>query len=102
MRHLRVILLGLFVIAPFFILEWVTTAGFVAVGFPTVLFIFMWINSTLFLSALLSGFKDLRAGISKSNALWFSLKVVFLAILASAFVTIVIDQMPCFLGGRGC
>lgn len=102
MKYIAHILLGLLIVAPFFVLEWVTTAGFSQVGFPAVLFIFMWVNSSLFVGVLLSVFKDLRNVGGKFRGLWVLLKIIILIALASAFVTILADQMPCFLGARGC
>ncbi len=101
-RYVLAPLLGLAGVLPFFILEWWTTSGFARSGFPLVLFIFMWVNSTLFAGVLLSALKDFREGTVRSKIVWFSFKIIILAILGLAWVNIVLDQMPCFLGGGGC
>lgn len=102
MRYLTIPLIGLIFTAPFFILEWFTTSGFTGSDFPFVLFLFMWVNASVFILLLLSVFTDLRVVGGKFNAGWVLLKTVFLVMVLSAWVTILIDQMPCFLGGSGC
>jgi hypothetical protein len=66
------------------------------------LFLFMWVNASVFILLLLSVFTDLRVVGGKFNVGWVLLKTVFLVMVLSAWVTILIDQMPCFLGGSGC
>lgn len=101
MKLIRTFLFGLIFVVPFFILEWFTTSGF-AWGFPLTLFIFMWLNGALLVGVLLSVFEDFRKGGRSIKDIWLWLKILALIILSNAWITIVADQMPCLLGGRGC
>jgi hypothetical protein len=96
------VLIGLVFVAPFFILEWFTTSGFARSGFPGTLFVFMWVNSSVFVGVLFSALKNVREGTVKSTFVPFIFKVLILVIALCAWVSIVLDQMPCFLGASGC
>ena len=84
-------------LAPFFILESVTSRGF-ARGFPAALFIFMWVLGLSFVSIL----NSLAASGRPASNLLFVLKGGALILIGWMWVTLVIDQMPCFLGVPNC
>ena len=87
--------------APFFVLEYHYSGGYPQ-GVPAALFRMMWVETTL-ISFLT--FSLVRTPFTNAARQWivpFLLKVAAMIVIAIAWVTIVIDQMPCFLGGRGC
>ena len=94
--------IGLVIVLPFFILEWVTTSGFIASGFPSTLFIFMWINSIALIAISLSVLEDIQKELISLKNIRFLFKVTIFGVLSWALIDIIIDQMPCFLGGSGC
>lgn len=96
------ILIGFIVIVPFAILEGLNTAWYSRSGFPTTLFLGMWINSSLLAASVHFTYAKLQEGIKGANVISFVAVLIATIILSSAFVTILIDQMSCFLGGRGC
>lgn len=93
---------GLFLTAPFIILEWMNTPGFFSVGIPPLFFI-MWLSGSVFtfmLGSILQGWQ----GKKKTDLYLFFLitKVALLILLAWIFVGLVIDQWPCFMGVPNC
>jgi hypothetical protein len=100
-QYIITILVGLLIVAPFFALEWYTTSGYPR-GVPWGVFVILFVAAILFITLLLSVFKDIRENAVRSKWAWFALKVILLLPPALAFTQMVIDQMPCFLGGRGC
>ena len=84
-------------LAPFIILESVTTRGF-ARGFPAALFIFMWVLGLSFVGIL----HNVALGRRSAPNLVLVLKGGALLFIAWMWVTLVIDQMPCFLGVPAC
>lgn len=84
-------------LAPFIILESATTGGFPR-GFPAALFGFLWMLGMAFVGILHSVTVSRRA---VPNAV-LVLKVGALIFIAWMWVSIVIDQMPCFLGVPNC
>lgn len=97
------ILIGLILVLPFFVLEAITTSGFARSGFPLALFIMMWVLAALFILILTPMVRTWRAeSVAMANPAILLLKGVFLVLLAWAWVGLVIDQMPCFLGASGC
>lgn len=96
-------LAGLLMVLPFIMLEAITTSGFARSGFPLVLFIVMWLFAALFVLMLMPIIHSVRAGnLAMTNRPSLALKVVLLGVIAWAWIALVIDQMPCFLGAGGC
>lgn len=92
---------GIAVTAPFYALEYYYSGGYPQ-GVPEALFRMMWIESTLF---TILTFSLLRTQFTNAVGIWiipFMLKLAAMFAIAIAWITIVIDQMPCFFGGRGC
>lgn len=72
-------------------------------GFPLPLFIAMWVEVGVFTYLLLSVVETLRRGFRHAKPILFGLQILILTIFAWAWVTLIIDQWPCFfLGGNGC
>jgi hypothetical protein len=64
----------------------------------------MWLPSAVFIAILMPMVRSLRrVGNSiLANPVSLLLRVGILVFLAWMWGTLVIDQMPCFLGGSGC
>ena len=71
--------------------------------FPFALFGFMWLLPLLFTLILVPLARNLRAGGSgKANYLGLVPRIVLLILIASIWITLLIDQIPCFLGVPNC
>ncbi len=95
-------LLGLLMTLPFAVMELVNRRSY-GEGFPFPLFGMMWLMAAVTVAIVAPITKDLRAGkASKPN--WASLLVrgVILVGVIIGWVTLVADQMPCFVGVRHC
>ncbi len=93
--------IGFLATAPFYVLQYYYSGGY-PLGVPEALFRMMWVETTL-LSFL--GFSIRRTQFSNPTRQWiipFLLKFAAVIVITIAWITLVIDQMPCFLGGRGC
>lgn len=97
---------GLFFIAPFVVMEWWNHPELGAWGnpmFPYALFLVLWSSPTLCFLGAIPTLRALRAEESiLANPVSLLLRLVVMALLAIGWVTLILDQMPCFLGGRGC
>jgi hypothetical protein len=99
-------IVGLLLIAPFAFMEYwnnprIQSGEF---RFPFMLFFFLWIPPTLIFLGATPIVRAFRAGESVlAQPISLTLRVVFLAILAFGWFSLIRDQMPCFLGGvPGC
>ena len=100
-RVLYSMVIGFAATAPFYAMEYYYSGG-CPQGVPEALFRSMWIETTL-LSFL--GFSLYRTQFSKPTRQWivpFVLKLIAVSVITFAWIVLVVDQMPCFLGGRGC
>ena len=90
--------------APFAIGEFLTReTSAPRAGFPLPLFIAMWLEMGVFSFLCLSVISALRNATWREEPILFAIQILVLGILAWAWVTLIIDQWPCFfLGGRGC
>jgi hypothetical protein len=104
-------LAGFLLVLPFMTMEWLTRSDRPRTDFPVPLFGIMWIFAGLFVVLVVSVVRTLRAGYSASagiparvsaGAVSLLLKLVCAGLIAWAWVVLVIDQMPCFLGASGC
>jgi hypothetical protein len=96
-------LTGFLMVIPFVLLEAITTSGFVRSGFPLALYILLWLFAAIFVHLLAPVVQTIRAGnIAMANSLFLVLKVVLMALIAWAWIGLVIDQWPCFLGIPNC
>lgn len=96
-------MLGLAINLPFMILEWATQSDLPRSNFPMPLFIAMWAVAAIFVALTMSiAMLIKKGGFKKTNKVVFFLKIIFAFVLANAWIELVIDQMPCFLGASGC
>jgi len=89
-------------VIPFIALELINRRNFNQ-DFPFPLFGFMWVLPILFIITMMPIVRNIRAGNSIiANPIILLLRVVFLAFIAWMWVSLLIDQMPCFLGVPNC
>jgi hypothetical protein len=89
-------------VLPLMILEWVNRRAFHE-GFPIPLFTTLWLLLVVFMLILRPILRNVRAGNrSMGNPLILALKVVILLLIAWLWISILMDQMPCFLGVPSC
>jgi hypothetical protein len=90
------------ILLPFMILEVVNRRNFNE-GFPIPLFIIMWLLPVLFILTGMPILRNARVGKSiLANPFMLLIRVVFLILLAWFWTSLLIDQMPCFLGVPNC
>ena len=93
-------MLGVF---PFMILEWAIRSNAPRSDASPMLWVVLWILSTGSITILMLAVRRVRAGNTMmTNPVPLLLGVIFFAAFAWMWVALVIDQMPCFLGGSGC
>ena len=102
-RNLKTqVIISLALVLPFMILELINRRSFQE-GFPVALFGMMWLLPLSFILILMSSVRSLRAG-NRNPANWLVLlpKVVLLILIAWVWASLMIDQLPCFLGVPKC
>lgn len=102
--YLRIIFsitFGLLTTAPFFTLQSVYSNGF-PIGIPWVVFNFLFVVAMIFCFLVLSLSRTPFKNPLKEWILPFLLKIIIAVPFVFAWTNMVSDQMPCFLGGRGC
>jgi len=99
-----VVISFIFCVLPFMILEWSTRSDLPRSDASPILWIFMWLPSAVFIAILMPVVRNFRR---EENSIrvhpvshW--LRVGISVFLVWMWGTLVIDQMPCFLGGSGC
>jgi hypothetical protein len=93
----------IFFVLPFMILEWATRSNAPRSDASPMLWVVLWFLSTGFMLVLMLVVQSLRTGNTiLANPVSLFLRFIFFAVLAWMWVALVIDQMPCFLGGGGC
>ncbi len=98
------LLLSIIINAPFAIGEFLTreTSGPRAY-FPFKLFIGLWVHMIIFTYLLISVIQSFKNGSASKKPILIGIEILILGVLAWAWVTLIIDQWPCFfLGGSGC
>lgn len=89
-------------VLPFIILELVNRRDFPN-GFPIPLFGFMWLMALTFIVILMPILRSYQASNQTApSSLSVLPRIVLLALIAWIWVSLVIDQMPCFLGVPNC
>ena len=89
-------------VLPFIILEWVNRRAF-GEGFPIALFGLMWLLQVGFGVILTPIVRNVRSGKGiMGNPISLVIRGILLILLAFLWVSIVLDQMPCFLGVPNC
>ncbi|RIK32348.1 MAG: hypothetical protein DCC56_00640 [Anaerolineae bacterium] len=95
-------LISLLIVLPFMLMEVVNTQNFYVV-FNIPLFGIMWLLPTLFIVVLIPIVQNIRAGNTlMAHPLSLLLRVILLLFIAWFWSSLVIDQMPCFLGVPNC
>ena len=95
-------LIGLLFVIPFMIMEAVNTQNINAI-FNVPLFGFMWLLPTIFVVILMPIVRDLRAGNSlMASPLSLVISVTLLVLIGFMWTSLLMDQMPCFLGVPNC
>jgi len=91
------------IVLPFMILEWATRSNLPRTNASGILFVIMWLLPMLSIFTMMPIVRNVRVGNSiVANPINLVLRVVFSAWLVWMWVALVMDQMPCFLGGSGC
>jgi hypothetical protein len=95
-------IISLLLVLPFMILEWVNRRN-LHEGFPIALVGLMWLLPILFIISMMPILRNIRAGNNIiATPVILLLRVVFLPFIAWLWVSLLIDQMPCFLGVPNC
>ena len=90
-------------VLPFMILEWATRSDLPRSDASPMLWIVLWLLSTGFIAILMLIVQSTRAGNNiLAHPVSMLLRSIFLVLLAWLWGTLVMDQMPCFLGATGC
>jgi hypothetical protein len=91
-------------VVPFMILEWATRSDAPRSNASPMLWVVLWLLSTIFFAMLIAAVRNLRrvGNNLMMNSVSLLPSVVLLVALAWAWIALVIDQMPCFLGATGC
>lgn len=88
-------------VLPFMIMELVNRRN-LPEGFPIPLFVFMWLLGLTFVALLMPILRGLATGNRAMANPSLLLRGVFLILIAWVWVTLVVDQTPCFLGVPNC
>lgn len=62
----------------------------------------MWVQTTLIAFLAFSIHRSSISGALRYRTVPLLLKLAALATIVLSWIALVVDQMPCFLGGRGC
>jgi hypothetical protein len=91
-------------VLPFMILEWATRSDAPRSDASPMLWVILWLLSTGFIAILMLTVRNLRraGNTMMANPVPLLLGVIFFVLLAWMWGALIIDQMPCFLGGSGC
>lgn len=93
-------MISLVLVLPFMVLELINRRNF-STDFPVPLFGMMWLLTFSFILLLIPVARSLRNKQLK-KPLGLAARVVLLAIVASIWIRLVVDQLPCFLGVPNC
>lgn len=94
--------LSLLIVLPFMFLEFVN-GGYSLHGFPVPLFGFMWLLALSFIVLLVPILRSLQTGNRATpETIRLFLRLCLLILIAWMWTSLVLDQMPCFLGVPNC
>jgi hypothetical protein len=100
---LAVVISFILCVLPFMILEWTTRSDLPRSNASPMLWVVLWLLSAVCFAILMLLVRNVRAGKSiMTSPVSLLLGVVFLVLLAWNWGALIMDQMPCFLGGSGC
>jgi len=95
-------LISLLLVLPFMILELINRQSFNE-GFPIPLFVILWLLPLIFIVVLMPIVRNVRAGDSlMAHPIQLLIRVVILVLIAWMWTSLLVDQMPCFLGVPNC
>jgi hypothetical protein len=95
-------LISSMLVLPLMLLEWINRRDFYG-AFPILLFGILWLLPMAFILILMPIVRNVRAGNSLMvNPISPLLKVALLILIAWLWVSLMFDQMPCFLGVPNC
>ena len=95
-------IISFLLLLPFMIMEVINRRSFNE-GFPIPLFVMMWLLPVLFMLIAMPIVRSVRAGSSiLANPILLLSRVIVLAFLAWVWLSLLIDQTPCFLGIPNC
>lgn len=95
--------IGMVFVVPFAILEYINTQGFKTAGFPTALFVILWLLPFAFILLLTPTIRNIRDGVGiAAHPASLVLRAALMIAIAGLWVSIINDQMPCFLGVPNC
>ena len=91
-------IISLILVFPFMIMELVNRQN-LNNDFPIPLFIIMWLLPMIFIVILMPIVRNVQMGNSlMAHPINLLIRVVFLILIAWMWISLLIDQMPCFLG----
>lgn len=97
------VFIGFLAVLPFMFMEWINASNLPRSNFPIQIFIALWIEAVIFILLLGSMANTLRRkNILGKDYIYFLLKAIFSGMIAWAWITLILDQIPCFLGATGC
>lgn len=89
-------------VVPLVVLEVMNRRGF-AEGFPVPLFAALWLLPVVLLLTLMPVLRALRSGDTfRTHRVNILIRVAFLILVAWLWISLLLDQMPCFLGVPNC
>lgn len=95
-------IISLILVIPFMIMELVNRQN-LNNDFPIPLFIIMWLLPMIFIVILMPIVRNVQMGNSlMAHPINLLIRVVFLILIAWMWISLLIDQMPCFLGVPNC
>ncbi len=95
-------LISILLVLPFMGLELINRQNF-RHNFPILLFGMLWLLPVIFILVLMPIERDLREGyVIRASRLGLLARIVVLLLLAGAWVSMILDRMPCFLGMGPC
>ena len=96
------LLIGLLLVAPFMVMEYVNRQGFNE-GSPIPLFIILWLLPVAFSLSMMPIIKTVRVGKSIfASPIILLTRAAFLVLIAWMWTGILVYQMPCFLEVPNC
>ena len=101
-RFITPAIIGLILVVPFMIMELINRPGVVG-DFPIALFLFLWALPVVFILVMIPITRSWRKGIgftlSPAKLLF---RLASLVLIAWIWISIIVDQFPCFLGVQNC
>jgi len=94
---------GVVLVAPLMILEWATSSDLPRTHFPPLLFAVLWVLTFVVIRTALAVLETSRTA-RVSGVRWIPLmrQSTVAVVFGWGFVSLVVDQMLCFLGAGGC